>query len=144
MSDAETQERTGRCMCGAVEFTAQIKLELSACHCGMCRRWSGGPLLCVPTLKVRWADETKIVTFESSAWAERGHCGVCGSNLFYRITETNAPEAGYALPMGLLDDQSGLDFNREWFIDAKPEGYAFSGERECLTEAQVMAMFAPS
>ena len=34
---------TGRCLCGKVTFTAEgVEPHSHACHCGMCRRWSGG------------------------------------------------------------------------------------------------------
>jgi len=35
-------ERTGRCLCGAISYTAKADApRLSACHCDMCRRWCG-------------------------------------------------------------------------------------------------------
>ena len=37
-------DKTGRCLCGAVTFTAKgVERHVHACHCGMCRRWAGGP-----------------------------------------------------------------------------------------------------
>jgi hypothetical protein len=37
-------ERTGKCMCGAVSYTAKgVDKEIAACHCSMCRRWASGP-----------------------------------------------------------------------------------------------------
>ena len=44
--------------------------------------------------------------------------------------------------LGTLDDASGLDLEREIFIDRKPDNYSFEGPTEQLTEAQVMAEFA--
>ena len=38
----------GHCLCGAVSFEAEVeKRESHACHCGMCRRWSGSAMLAV-------------------------------------------------------------------------------------------------
>jgi hypothetical protein len=35
--------KSGRCLCGAVSFSAEeVKSEISACHCRMCQRISGG------------------------------------------------------------------------------------------------------
>ena len=37
---------TGKCLCGAVRFEADnVETRIHSCHCGMCRSWSGGPLL---------------------------------------------------------------------------------------------------
>jgi hypothetical protein len=42
---------------------------------------------------------------------------------------------------GTLDDQSGLEMTMEFFIDIKPDAYAFAGERQRLTETELMALF---
>ena len=39
---------TGSCVCGAVRFTITTPIkETGACHCGMCRKWSGGVFMSV-------------------------------------------------------------------------------------------------
>ena len=39
-------ERTGGCLCGAIRYRATIdNPRFGACHCPMCRKWTGGPLL---------------------------------------------------------------------------------------------------
>lgn len=39
---------SGNCLCGAVQFSAkQASNHVGACHCGMCRKWGGGPLMAV-------------------------------------------------------------------------------------------------
>jgi len=138
-------ERKGKCLCGAVSYTAKdLKPELSACHCGMCRRWTGGPLLAVGTGEVVWEGEDKLTTFKSSDWAERGFCAVCGSSLFYRITAPGKHQGALHLAFGTLDDQRGFDLRLEYFIDKKPEAYTLAGERKTLTEAEVFALFGGS
>jgi len=75
---------TGSCMCGAVSFpvTAQIT-QTNACHCNMCRKWSGG--------------------------------------VFF----------------GVVVPKDGIAFDREFFIDFKPEAYAFAGtHRTHLTQGR--------
>ena len=136
-------ERTGKCLCGAVGYTATLsKPEISACHCGMCRRWTGGPLLCTSAKEVKWAGDEHIKVFKSSDWAERAFCSQCGTALYYRITAPGPHQGSVTLAFGTLDDQSGFELHREWFIDKKPEAYTLAGERETFTEAQVFAMFA--
>jgi hypothetical protein len=132
-------------MCGAVSYTAKgLKAEISACHCSMCRRWTGGPLLAIGTSEVAWEGEDKITAIKSSDWAERGFCSVCGSSLFYRVTAPGPHQGRYHIPFGTLDDQSGFEIILEFFIDKKPEAYTLAGERKRLTEAEVMALFGGS
>lgn len=132
-------EHTGGCLCGAVTFTAaKVDQNHHACHCGMCRRWAGSPLLAASADEVSFSGEENITVFDSSEWAERGFCRTCGSNLFYRLKETG----GYHMPVGIFDDQSGFKIIGEIFIDRKPPGYAFEGEHSRHTEEETMAMFA--
>ena len=135
-------ERTGRCLCGAVTFVARdVESKVSACHCGMCRRWTGGPLFVVGNAGVTWTGEEHIKTFTSSQWAERGFCSQCGTALFYRLTAPGPHQGAVQLAFGALDEQSGFELEKEWFIDRKPDLYALAGERTQLTEAQVFEMF---
>lgn len=138
---AMSDERTGKCLCGAVNYTARVQSEISACHCDMCRRWSSGPFFGVSCESVRFEGEDALGTIQSSPWAERGFCTKCGSGLFYRVTAEGPHQGMTSVALGTLDDQGGLSLVKEWFIDKRPEVYELAGERECLTEAQVMALF---
>jgi hypothetical protein len=79
-----------------------------------------------------------ISLFSSSGWAERGFCSKCGSNLFYRLKESGQT----LMAVGLLDDDSGLNFKRQVFIDEKPAYYSFAEKTEEMTGAEVFAMFS--
>ena len=136
-------EPTGRCMFGATRYTlAAAPAHFSACHCGMCRRFSGGVMLAVevPPGGVTFEGEAPK-TYASSAWAERGFCGTCGSTLFWRMTAPGPHQGAMAVAAGSLDGWDGLSFAREIYIDHKPEAFAFAGDRPRLTEAEVMAEF---
>lgn len=136
-------ERTGRCLCGAVGYTAKnLKPTIAACHCGMCRRWTGGPLLALGDCDVDWSGDDKITTYKSSDWAERGFCRVCGTSLFYRVTAPGPHHGQIHLAFGTLEDQSGFYMNLEYFIDIKPDVYEFVGDRKKMTEAEVFAAFS--
>ena len=76
--------QTGRCLCGKVKFTIGEGVdEIGACHCDMCRRWSGGPMFALHCKgPVEFEGEEHIMRYKSSDWGERGFCGVCGSSLF--------------------------------------------------------------
>jgi hypothetical protein len=132
---------TGKCLCGAVRFTAtEVETEHHACHCGMCRRWSGGsPLFCAATKTATFEGEDKLGRFDSSDWAQRGFCKHCGTVLFYFLKPTQM----YLMSVGAFDDQSPFKLVREIFIDRKPEGYAFSGDHPRWTEAETFARLTP-
>ena len=136
-------ERTGECLCGAVSYTAKdLEGTMAACHCGMCRRWSGSPFMAVSPGEVVWGGEDKIKTFRSSEWAERGFCSECGTSLFYRVTAPGPHQGREHLAFGTMDDQSGFELKLEYFIDRKPEAYTLAGEQKKMTEAEVLALFS--
>lgn len=133
-------ERGGRCLCGAVRLHVRAaSRSVGACHCGMCRKWTGGPLLAVECgSAVDWQGEDAIAVFNSSDWAERGFCKVCGTHLFYRLKK----EGAYYVPVGLFEDGGPWVFDHQIFIDEKPAFYAFANETTELTGAEVFAQFA--
>ena len=139
--------KTGGCLCGAVRFTlAETPKSYGACHCGMCRKFSGGIELGLHVLPagITWDKDDDLATYVSSEWAERGFCRTCGSSLFWRLAAPGPMQGMLSLSVGALDDMSGLVFDTEVYIDHKPESHAFAGERNRMTEADVMEMVANS
>jgi hypothetical protein len=132
---------TGRCLCGAVEFSATgVETDHHACHCGMCRRWSGGAgLFSAACTGVAFTKTEHLARYESSRWAERGFCKQCGTTLFYFLK----PDQSYHMSVGAFDDQAPFVLVREIFIDRKPDGYAFAGDHERWTEAETFARLTP-
>jgi len=139
MKDSKTA--TGQCLCGCVKVKIPLTSDsFDACHCGMCRKWGGGPALTVDGgHNVSFEGKEFISTYESSEWAERGFCKVCGTHLFYRLKESGFTN----LPLGLLDHGEPLKFKLQIFIDKKPNNYAFENKTEYMTEAEVFAKYAP-
>jgi hypothetical protein len=139
---SETLENTGKCLCGATHFTAYtMSKNIGACHCDMCRKWGGGPLLVTDCgTAVTFEDENSITVFNSSDWAERGFCKHCGTHLFYRLKESGQ----YYIPVGLFDDGSAFIFDHQIFIEEKPPYYCFANETENMTGAEMFAKFAPT
>lgn len=137
-----TMNATGSCLCGGVTLTAQaVNPNADACHCGMCRKWGGGPLLAVECgSKVSFTGEENIAIFDSSVWAERGFCRQCGTHLFYRLKESPR----YAIPAGLLDSEGQLSLHQQIFIDEKPAFYAFANDTRNLTGEEVFAQHGAS
>ena len=130
----------GKCLCGEVKLTAKrMSKDLGVCHCGMCRRWTGGPLFAVDCgTDLTFEGQDYITSYASSAWAERGFCKKCGSHLFYKLKG----KSQYIVPVGLFDDTSHFHFNHQIFIDEKPEYYSFSNDTKNMTGAEVFAKFA--
>ena len=134
-------ERRGSCLCGAVRIAVKTATSsVGACHCSMCRRWGGGPLLAIECGdNVHFDGSEHISVFSSSDWAERGFCSACGSHLFYRLKQ----EGFHAIPVGLLDDDDERwVFDQQIFIDEKPSFYAFANQTRNLSGAEVFAQYS--
>lgn len=137
-----SKEFSGKCLCGSVQVTVPIAKEVfDVCHCGMCRKWGGGPLMTVDgSGAAKFKGEEFIGVFSSSEWAERGFCKKCGTHLFYRLKDKDFRN----FPMGLFADTEDFKFHMQIFVDRKPPNYNFAEKTEMLTEAQVFAKFIPS
>lgn len=135
-------ERRGKCLCGAVEVTAtDARDEVGACHCRMCRRWGGGPYMEIECgSNVEFSGKQHIAVYDSSAWAERGFCKQCGTHLFYRFKKNGH----HGVPVGLFDDESGLSFAHQVFVDEKPGYYDFANETHDMTGPELIASYKPS
>jgi len=143
--DTTQPATTGGCLCGAVRYTLKSPPKsLGACHCSMCRKFSGGIELGldVPADAITFQSEETLRVYVSSEWAERGFCTKCGSSLFWRLTAPGPMQGLFSLSAGSLDDLGDLELDQEVYIDMKPAGYALTGDHKRLTEADVMAMVA--
>ncbi|UTW44272.1 GFA family protein [bacterium SCSIO 12696] len=131
----------GQCLCGSVQVEANtLDTQMEACHCSMCRRWGGGPLLAINCQQdVALSGEQHITTYSSSDWAERGFCKSCGTHLFYRLKHNNQ----YIMPAGLFELPDTLSFHQQIFIDEKPDYYCFANNTKEMTGAEVFAQYAP-
>lgn len=117
--------RTGGCLCGAVRYRVTGPLRpVVTCHCGQCRRTSGhfaaftacaaGDLVMESDRGLRW--------YRSSPEAERGFCGECGSNLFWKPAQGRA----ISIAAGTLDGATGLGIGGHLFIADKGDYYAIT------------------
>ena len=139
---SDTSVKKGACLCGAVQVSAKtVSNKAGACHCDMCRKWTGGPLMAVDCgNNVSFESEENIGIYASSDWAERGFCKRCGSHLFYKFKETGQ----YMMAVGLFDDREGFTFDHQVFIDEKPGYYSFANKTHNLTGAEVFAQYGAS
>jgi hypothetical protein len=139
---SELIEAKGSCLCGAIRFTARkVSKSVGACHCGMCRKWGGGPLMAVNSGgDVSFEGEENISVYDSSPWAERAFCEQCGSHLFYRLKESNQ----HFIPVGIFENQESFVFDNQVFIDKKPSFYSFANKTNDMTEAEVFEKYGAS
>ena len=116
-----SQTTTGSCMCGAVRYTIVGPLRpIVACHCVQCRKSSGHFVAATacPTVALTIAGPT-LQWFKSSETAERGFCGRCGSNLFWRRFGSDSTSVW----AGSIDGPTGLKIERHIFSHAKGDYY---------------------
>ena len=84
-----TKQTSGSCFCGAVKISAMLPSKWCAhCHCSMCRKAHGAGYVTWVGFEADQVsitnDEDMLTWFDSSAGAQRGFCGKCGSSLFFR------------------------------------------------------------
>lgn len=95
-------EITGGCQCGSVRYALTEAPEAEFCHCGMCRRATGGAfaaLATVPKTAFRWTRGTPKA-FDSSTAARREFCGDCGTPLTFTYHAGESMD----VTIGSLDD----------------------------------------
>lgn len=80
---------TGDCLCGAIQFEVSLpSLWCAHCHCSQCQRYHGAPLVTWvgfpdKVFKLTRGDD-ELRWYQSSALAQRGFCGSCGSSFLFR------------------------------------------------------------
>ena len=113
---------TGGCLCGGVRYEIRGALRnVIACHCAQCRRTSGhfAAMTSAPSSDIKMTASRHLVWYKSSDSAERGFCGDCGSNLFWRQFghETTSITAG------TLDAPTHLIIEEHIFVADKSDYY---------------------
>lgn len=97
---------TGGCLCRAVRYeVTEPDLGAMYCHCSMCRRSTGGPMVAGITVSraaTRWIGREPTY-YRSSKIAERGFCNTCGTSLIYKSLIGEWTK-WYLLLIGSLDD----------------------------------------
>lgn len=101
----------GGCLCGAVRYRlddapASI-VDAGYCHCRLCQRASGAPVvawLTLPIAKLAYTRGTPIV-FASSAHSQREFCATCGTPIAFRRIQS--PQT-VDVTLASLDDPSSV------------------------------------
>ena len=119
--DAVQASTHGSCLCGAVHYRVSGPLRpIIACHCIQCRKSSGHYVAATacPTEALHIEGDT-LQWFASSPQAERGFCGRCGSNLFWRRTGSSST----SIWAGSIDGPTGLHIAQQMFTRFKGDYY---------------------
>ncbi len=112
---------TGSCMCGDVTYEARGELRpICACHCTLCRKSSGHYSAATSVSNDRFrVSGDSLKWFRSSDIAERGFCGNCGSNLFYRPFGKDRT----SIFSGTIDGETGLKIDSQIWVEDKGDYY---------------------
>jgi len=123
----ETTTHTGGCLCGGVRYRIRGALrDAIACHCSQCRRTSGhfAAMTSVPSANLTLTSSDSLRWYRSSDSAQRGFCGVCGSNLFWRpIGEDRT-----AITAGTLDTPTNITLTQHIFVADKSDYYSINDD----------------
>lgn len=85
MAEASTLE--GGCLCGAIRYRVTPPfVDAGYCHCHLCQRSSGAPVLAWLTLPVAGFAylQGEPAVFRSSSHSQREFCAACGTQLVFR------------------------------------------------------------
>lgn len=122
---------TGHCLCGAVRLeVADCTHAISACHCEMCRRWSGSAMFGFEAEANGVRVSGPVRSRATSAFAERAWCEDCGSHLWIRDTGKS-----YELAPGLFNGARDFPLIREVYADRAFAACRLSGDHERVTQA---------
>lgn len=122
-----SETHRGQCLCGAVKFNVAGPLkDVSACHCGQCRQWSGHYWASVNSalddLEILDAEDS-LRWYRASDFARRGFCGVCGSSLFWHADGLDEHKDRIAIAAGALERPTGLKTGEHIFLESKGDYY---------------------
>jgi hypothetical protein len=116
--------KTGSCLCGAVKYAAQNLRDVLACHCLQCRKQTGHFMMATAAADVDFnlTEDRGLKWYRSSAQAQRGFCGECGSVLFWRGDGKDY----VAITAGSVDGPTGLKVSGHIYCDFAGDYYTIS------------------
>lgn len=117
-----TRTYSGGCLCGSIRYEIDGPLrDVIGCHCGQCRRTSGHHAAATngALAGFRLLSEDGLTWFKSSDIAERGFCGRCGSNMFWRRFDGDS----ISIFAGSLDQPTGLKMTSQICVEEKGDYY---------------------
>jgi len=128
----------GRCLCGAVQVTANASpFRMAQCYCRDCQRASGAGHTTNALFKetdVEISGQTKAyaVIADSGSTLTRYFCPACGSRIFYL---NSARPGAIILPAGLFDDSDWFEPQMALYASRRP---AWDPERTDIPNFEAM------
>ena len=116
--EARQSELRGGCQCGAVRYRLTASpTGASICHCRMCQKAGGAPFMAFAGVRLAELEWTRGAPriFASSAIAERGFCGDCGTPLTFHMHGADR----LSVAIGSLDDPAAAPPTRQLGIESK-------------------------
>jgi hypothetical protein len=113
----------GGCACGEIRFQlSSTPFEAGYCHCGICRRSSGAPVLAFATVPVADFAITRGTPRRrrSSPFGERWFCGGCGSQIAMHVD--HQPDT-IDFTIALLDEPARVAPTFHLFFDERVEWF---------------------
>ncbi|APG48582.1 GFA family protein [Phaeobacter porticola] len=110
----------GSCLCGNIQFeTAARPNGVSMCHCGQCRRQSGGIWSSAYVADTDLVITGEVSWYAASSVAQRGFCARCGSFLFWKA----CTESNISFSLGAVEAPTGLSLEKHIFVADKGDYY---------------------
>jgi hypothetical protein len=113
------EDLTGGCLCGEIRYRiTATPVETQYCHCRMCQRAHGAPVIAWLTVPLDGLALTKgnPVAYRSSAKAVRHFCGSCGTPLTWR--EADNPRL-VDVSIGSLDNPEAVPPTMHVWTDSR-------------------------
>jgi hypothetical protein len=120
MAEAPVIEAAGGCLCGAVRYRISgTPMNITHCHCTMCRRASGAPvvtwLTVAPSAFAFTQGAARI--YRSSPRAARGFCAGCGTPLTFVADKVAATEID--ITVASLDDPAAFPPRKHIYAESR-------------------------
>lgn len=110
----------GSCLCGEVRYQTLAEPQgTSMCHCGQCRKQSGGIWSSAFVPESALEVTGPVTWFGASKTASRGFCPHCGSFLFWKAHD----EDTISFSLGSVDGPTGLKLTKHIFVADKGDYY---------------------
>ncbi|WP_294226136.1 GFA family protein [uncultured Shimia sp.] len=113
----------GSCLCGDITFETKAAPQgASMCHCGQCRKQSGGIWSSAYVADSDLTITGSVLWFEASPSAKRGSCARCGSFLFWKAHDEDTT----SFALGAVDGPTGLELTKHIFVRDKGDYYSLA------------------
>jgi len=108
VADDSERRLAGGCLCGAIRYeVAGPEFDAGYCHCSICRRASGAPVIAWANVEPAAFRVTRgtPTRYRSSSKGDRAFCPACGSQVFYVPTD---PTWHLSFLLATLDDPNSI------------------------------------